>query len=145
MAVHLVKMCVGVSDISQLAEFQADRLEQARGRGEPAVLRHFSRQMPKRATELVDGGSLYWVIKGFARVRQNILDVERCLDPDGRPRCALVLGPDLVRVQLRAFKPFQGWRYLRAENAPPDIESTAKDIDGVPPELAAELQELGLL
>lgn len=145
MTVHLIKMCVGVEDVAHLAELQAGRLRQERRRGEPAVLRHYTRQTPRRAAELVDGGSLFWVIRGFVRVRQNILDVERCLDADGRPRCALALSPDLFGVRRRAFKPFQGWRYLRAEDAPPDNGPASEGFDGVPPELAAELRELGLL
>ncbi len=145
MTVHLLKMCVGVEDIGQLAEYHAGRLRQARRRGEPLVVRHYTRQMPRRGAEIIDGGSLYWVIRGFIRVRQSVLDVERCLDADGRPRCALVLAPDLARVRLRAFKPFQGWRYLSAENAPPDVNSAVEGFEGMPPELAAELRQLGLL
>ena len=145
MTVHLVKMCVGVGDVTYLAELQAGRLMQARQRGEPQVLRHYTRQMPKQAGELIDNGSLYWVIKGFIRVRQRIVDVERCLDEEGRSRCALVLGSKLVKVQLRAFKPFQGWRYLQAEAAPPDTGLATDDFEGMPTELAAELRELGLL
>ncbi|MFB3135201.1 MAG: DUF1489 family protein, partial [Rhodospirillales bacterium] len=92
-----------------------------------------------------DGGSLYWVIKGFIRVRQEIRAVERSVNAEGRPSCALVLDPRLVRTSLQACRPFQGWRYLGAESAPADLSPLAGETDGVPRELAAELRQLGLL
>lgn len=145
MTVHLVKMAVGVRDTSHLAEIQAERLKQALQRGEDAGLRHITRHMPKRTKELLDGGSIFWVIKGFIRVRQLILGAERTEDAQSRPSCALILDPRLVRVELRAFKPFQGWRYLETEAAPPDNRRPDDDSGDMPEKLAAELRELGLL
>ncbi len=145
MTVHLIKMAVGVDDVRHLAHIQAGRLRQARERGEAAVLRHYTRHTPRRSAELTDGGSLYWVIKGFIRVRQEIRAVERSVDAEGRPSCALVLDPGLVRTSLQVCRPFQGWRYLGAENAPADLSLLAEKTDGVPQELAAELRHLGRL
>ncbi len=145
MTVHLIKMAVAVSDVRHLAELQAGRLRQARERDGTAVLCHYTRHRPRRAAELTDGGSLFWVIKGFVRVRQEIRAVERGVNAEGRPSCALVLDPNLVRTSLHACKPFQGWRYLNAENAPADLSPLADEMDGVPREMAAELRHLGLL
>ncbi|MCH7957394.1 MAG: DUF1489 domain-containing protein, partial [Proteobacteria bacterium] len=128
-----------------LVRSQAGRLGRARERGEAAVLRHYTRHTPRRSAELTDGGSLYWVIKGFIRVRQEFRAVERGVNAEGRPSCALVLAPGLVRTSLRACRPFQGWRYLGPENAPADLSPLAGETDGVPRELAAELRQLGLL
>lgn len=145
MTVHLVKMCVGVRDVAHLTEIQSRRLARAHGCGEAPVLRHFTRNRPRRWAELTDGGSLYWVMKGFIRVRQEIVDVEAMVDTEGRPSCALVMDPQLVRVELKAFRAFQGWRYLAAGEAPADVNFSADRGAGVPPGMAAALRELGLL
>jgi hypothetical protein len=143
MTIHLIKLCVGVDDVAHLEQLQAQRLRQARDAGQPAKLRHVTRHTPRRAEELLDGGSIYWVIKGFVRVRQRIIGIEPVEDADG-PRCALVRDPELVPTEAQARRPFQGWRYLRPEDAPPD--ATARDgARDMPPGMAAELRELGLL
>jgi hypothetical protein len=145
MTVHLKKMAVGVDSVAHLAEIQAARLEAARRRGEVPALRHITRHRPRRAEELLDGGSLYWVIKGFVQVRQAFVGIERVIDAKGRPSCALVLDPDLVRLAFRAHKPFQGWRYLAERDAPSDARPLSHGGDGMPTEMAAELRSLGLL
>ena len=145
MTVHLIKMSVGVESVDHLARIQAERLLRARRQGVEPVLRHFTRNTPKQAGDLVNGGSIYWVIRGFVRVRQGLGDIERHADDDGRPLCALCLDPVLVKTELRAHKPFQGWRYLRAEEAPPDVRAAEGSAPGIPEEMAAELRSLGLL
>ena len=144
MALHLLKVCVGIESIDHLARVQAERLARLRRDGQEPVLRHFTRHAPLRAAEIVDGGSLYWIIRRFVRVRQRILRIERVRSAEGK-RCALVLDPTLVETQLQPRRPHQGWRYLEAADAPPDLPSTAVGADGLPAELAAELRELGLL
>lgn len=143
MTVHLIKLAVGIEDVEHLAAVQALRLKQARDNGQPAILRHVTRNTPRRAAELLDGGSMYWVIKGFVRVRQRLVGVEAMTDGE-EPRCALVLDPELVPTVLRAHRPFQGWRYLRPEDATPDA-SARQSRTGMPEEMAAELRDLGLL
>ncbi len=145
MAVNLIKMAVGVRDVAHLAGLQAARLEHSRRQGDEPVLRHVTRHLPRRAGDIADGGSLFWVIKGFVRVRQRIHSVERTVNSEGRPACALVIDPELVRTELRPAGPFQGWRYLKPEKTPPDAVHPEGDKDGVPEELATELRELGLL
>jgi len=136
MTLHLVKMCVGIDDIPHLARAQKAR----RAGGRP--LWHFTRNLPKRADELVDGGSLYWIIKGSIRVRQRLAGVERHMDEEGRPYCRLMLDPALVATELRAHKPIQGWRYLEPADAPPDLGSATAASD-LPAELVAQLRNIG--
>lgn len=139
MALHLRKLCVGVERVEQLQEFQARRLK----RGES--LRHDTRMMPKRRDEILDGGSLYWVIKGLIQVRQPILDITPEVDAEGRGFARLHLGPDLVRVAPRGHRPFQGWRYLEAADAPADLAEEAAAGEGLPADMQAELRSLGIL
>ncbi len=145
MSLHLIKLCVGVDDIQHLARIQAGRLAEARRRGEAPELRHVTRNTPRRAAEILDGGSLYWVIKGFIRARQPVIDIRSVEREDGRPACALVLDPGLTRTEIRSFRPFQGWRYLPIEDAPRDAPRGAGYDEDVPAEMAAELKGLGLL
>jgi len=140
---HLIKLAVGAESVDSLAEWQRRRLEVMRANGEPPILRHVTRHTPRRAAELLDGGSLYWVIRGVIRVRQRLTAIEPFGD-DGRTRCALILDPSLVRTVNRLHRAFQGWRYLKPEDAPPDSDGTGAD-DVLPPTLAGELRDLGLL
>lgn len=130
---HLIKLCVGCDSVEDLAQWQRQR----------SPLEHWTRSHPKRAAEILAGGSLYWVIKGQVRVRQRILKLERREDEEG-VWCAIVLGRRLVRVQPRFHRPFQGWRYLEREDAPPDL-IWRQPADELPEKLAAELRALGLL
>ena len=101
--------------------------------------------MPTRKDELLDGGSLYWVIRGEVACRQKLLDLRRFSDKEGVKRCALVLDPKLVPVRPRPSRPFQGWRYLAAKEAPPDLKRGSKGVAALPETLRRELRELGLL
>ncbi len=145
MTVHLIKLCVGVDDVGHLARLQAGRLADARRRGQPPELKHVTRNTPKKAAQILDGGSIYWVIKGFIRVRQPIIGIKPVDRGDGRPACALVLDPNLVRTGIKSFRPFQGWRYLAAGDAPADAPASSVSDDDVPAKMAAELKVLGLL
>jgi hypothetical protein len=138
-------MAVGIEDAAHLAAVQKRRLAEAsRAKpGQAAMVPHRTRHMPRRAAEILDGGSLYWVIKGAIRARQRILRVERQDDGDGRPYCGL--DPELVETRPRPVRPFQGWRYLESADAAPDLERAMARGDQMPPELAAELRALGLL
>jgi len=144
MTVHILKLCVGSDKVSDLAEWQATRIALATKAGTDLRLKHITRNTPRRADEVTDGGSLYWVVRGVIRVRQLITAIESHEREDGRPACALVLGPELVRTQPRRFRAFQGWRYFAVEDAPPDLPAGA-DADDVPEEMAAELRGLGLI
>ncbi len=143
MALHMLKMCVGIDSLPQLRARQAERLESRRAAGEPAVLVHLTRNMPRRASEIAGQGSLYWIIKGAICVRQPVVALEPAGDRSGLKRCAILLGPELVETVPRAARPMQGWRYLEAADAPPDRETYASPH--LPPDMEQELRELGLL
>ena len=145
MAVNLLKLAVGVESLSHLARLQRGRLVQARTSGHPAELRHFTRNTPRRADEIVAGGSIYWVIAGRIRARQHILRIERSVDIAAKPRCALVFDPKIVAVEPLPHRPFQGWRYLEARDAPPDWSGHQQWDTRIPLEMADELRSLGLL
>jgi hypothetical protein len=136
--VHLIKLCVGVSDIEELAEWQDRRRKQS------ARVYHVTRMMPTRASELIDGGSIYWVIRGAVLVRQRIEAIERFTDEEGIGRCKLVFDPELVPVRPVPRRAFQGWRYLEPADAPADLPQRLSG-DELPPKLRAELAALGLL
>ena len=137
MALHLLKLCVGVSDVEEQFDWQRRRLAQE---GE---IYHTTRMVPRRQEELLNGGSLYWVIKGQIQCRQKLLEIRPFTDNDGINRCRLILDPDLKLTRIQPRRAFQGWRYLKPEDAPADIPmGEAHDL---PPEMRAELAELGLL
>lgn len=150
MTLHLVKLSVGTDSVAHLRTLQAHR------RGAAASVIHVTRHAPKRAAALLDGGSLYWVIRGVIRVRQRLVAIEAETGPDDvrdgeapqRRGCRLVLDPDLVLTLPRAQRAFQGWRYLRAEDAPDDApkgRGSDDDTAELPAAMAAELTRLGLL
>jgi len=145
MTLHLMKLCVGCDSIEDLAAWQKKRLADQRRKGvKKPVLRHVTRNTPKRGAELIDGGSIYWVIKGVIRVRQRIVDMKAVVS-DGEPHCALILDRKLVRVVPRGMRAFQGWRYLEASAAPADLGERKDGLVDMPPQMVDELRELGLL
>ncbi len=144
MALHLLKLCVGIGSVDHLAVAQAQRLERQRRAGETPRLRHITRNMPRRADEVLDGGSIYWVIKGFVRVRQRIVALEPVTTDKG-VRCAIILDPTLVETEYQPRRPHQGWRYLEPQDAPPDRRDASGGFEEAPAEMIEELRELGLI
>lgn len=142
MTLHLIKLCVGIDQIDELVEWQKDRLKQMKKRGQKPELKHTTRMVPKQREELLDGGSLYWVIRGIVAVRQRLTDIRPFVDKEGIGRCHLMLDKELVLVSPRPRRAFQGWRYLPAKEAPPDIGKAERAL---PDKLRRELAELGLL
>ena len=145
MTLNLIKLCVGVDSITHLRDLQAARLARQKDAGEELVLKHRTRQTPRRREQVLDGGSLYWVIKGVIQVRQQIVDLRAVRGEDGINRCDIVLDPTLIATRARRRRAFQGWRYFDPEDAPPDLGEAGTGDDDMPPELKAELMELGLL
>lgn len=134
MALHMIKLCVGANTIEDLLEWRRGQSAP----GEPWVLR--TRMTPKRAVEMLDGGSVYRVFKGVILCRQRMLDI-RTVGEGVTARCEVVLDEEVVRVAPTPRRAFQGWRYLEAKDAPPDLsEAGAEEI---PPELARELRLIG--
>ena len=138
---HLMKLAVGIRDIAHLREVQAHR------RTTQGALCHLTRNGPRRAEEVLDGGSMYWVIAGAMVVRQRIIGLAAAKYDDGSACTAIQLHPALVPVAGRPTKPFQGWRYLAAEAAPADIAAGGKvrGLERLPETLRRDLRELGLL
>ncbi|MBV1702398.1 MAG: DUF1489 family protein [Hyphomicrobiales bacterium] len=145
MTLNLLKLCVGASAISDLENWIASRLALAQAEGRPVEQFHTTRMVPKRADELLDGGSLYWVIKGQIAVRQRLLQIRPHTDKDGIGRCDLVLEPVLIPVYPLPCRPFQGWRYLKSAEAPRDLNDGAENVADLPESLRRELREMGLL
>lgn len=143
-SLHLIKLAVGISDVGHLAEVQERRIADSLATGHGPLLFHVTRNVPRRSAELLEGGSIYWVIKGRIRVRQRLRDIEVDTDDEGRRYCRLMLDPERVETQPWPHRAIQGWRYLPAVSAPPDIGSQGHE-GGLPPEMAAELRDLGLL
>ncbi len=139
---HLIKLCVGISSVDELIAWRAQR--RAGGHGRPDGLNlHRTRMMPKRAEDIVGSGSLYWVIAGAVRCRQRIVGLEAALDAEGRSCCDILLDPEIIRTAPYPRRPFQGWRYLPATDAPADLRVGAEDEP--PEEMAEELAQLGLI
>jgi len=145
MALHLIKLCVGCDSVRELEGWIKQKLKDKRRRGEKAEHIHRTRMVPKRADELSDGGSLYWVIRGEVMCRQRIRAVRPFRDKDGVGRCGLVLEPKVVLVAPRPYRAFQGWRYLAPTDAPPDLDRAAPGAAAMPEKLRRELRELGLM
>jgi hypothetical protein len=145
MTIHLVKLCVGCDSVQELADWQVERLQELKRARQRPELCHRTLQTPKRAKELLDGGSLYWVIKGFILVRQRIIELRPDRKEDGTPCCGIVLDPKLVTTRPQARRAFQGWRYLPAEDAPPDGRAAGRAEGDMPPAMRAALRELRLI
>ncbi|WP_137134656.1 DUF1489 family protein [Rhizobium sp. FKY42] len=145
MALHLIKLCVGADSLQDLREWVADRSLTAIAAGLQPHSTHTTRMVPKRVEELLDGGSLYWVIKGQVTARQPLLDIVTFTGGDGIGRCNLVLGPEIIETVPQPKRPFQGWRYLTQEDAPRDLGAIGDDVASMPEDLRRELAELGLL
>lgn len=145
MTVHLIKLAVGVEDVEHLAQIQAARIQANAAAGLGPYPRHITRQRPRREAELLDGGSIYWVIKGAIRARQSLRALEGLVDEEGVSRCAIVLDAKLHPTQAKPHRAFQGWRYLDPAKAPGDATAGEALGQEVPEELARALDDLGLL
>ena len=145
MTLHLLKLCVGAESIADLEGWIAARLALERARGLAGEQKHTTRMVPKRAGELLDGGSLFWVIKGQIAARQKLLGIRPFTDADGIGRCDLVLEPVVIHLVPRPCRPFQGWRYLKAEDAPGDLGDAGPGAVDMPEALRRELRGLGLI
>ena len=139
----MVKLCVGCSSPDELTQWISYRLEQLKAAGEKPEQYHITRMVPKRIDELLDGGSLYWVMKGNIQCRQKFLDIRPFTDGEGIHRCKLVLEPEIIPTIWQPRRAFQGWRYLDGSEAPED-DNTGKEAR-LPAALKQELADLGLL
>jgi len=143
MALHLIKLAVGVNDLAHMKRLQAMRRKQRRQKpGTPHWV--YTRNTPRRSSELLEGGSLYWVVRGVIRCRQELVGFEEDIDDeDGRKFCKIKVKRRIVPTAPQSCKAFQGWRYFEPERAPPDLSKG--DTGDMPADMAAELKRLGLL
>jgi hypothetical protein len=139
-ALNIIKLCVGAESVEDLTRWH----DENRGRWPAGTTEHVTRMWPRRAEEILAGGSLYWVVKGQILCRQRILGLEERQGADGIARCAIVLADEVVRTQAAARRPFQGWRYLDPKETPPDLPKGRLRDDALPPDMAQALAELGL-
>jgi hypothetical protein len=137
---HLLKLSVGTESVEDLADWQGSQRQ--RWPANTAV--HVTRMWPKRESEVLNGGSLYWVIKGVILCRQRVLGLESVSGTDGIKRCAIILDAPLVRTEAAPRRPFQGWRYLTPADAPRDLPKGRTAEQALPPALARALAEIGL-
>jgi hypothetical protein len=140
-SVHLVKLSVGTENVEDLAAWQATK----RAQSPDGLPRHVTRMWPRRESEILNGGSIYWVIKGVIQCRQRIERLDEYIGQDGIRRCAIVLDPELIRTQGSLKRPFQGWRYLPVCDAPPDLPKGRASEDPLPVDLNRALAEIGVL
>jgi hypothetical protein len=144
MTIHMIKLCVGVATLEELESYRNERAHWWGADYGEDVHVHRTRTMPRRRAEMEGQSSIYWVISGVIRCRQPILRLAEAIDEQGLPCCDIIMAPDLVRVLPRPRQPFQGWRYLEAKDAPPDLGAAGLDEDS-DPELGLELSRLGLI
>lgn len=140
--IHMIKLCVGVSSLAELESYRDERAHWWDADYGEDVHVHRTRMMPKRAAEMEGQGSVYWVIAGQVVCRQPILRLARFTTAEGIDYCDIIMAPDLVRTIPYPKRPFQGWRYLRPEDAPPDIGAN-ENAESLA--LAADLAKLGLI
>ena len=141
MSLHLIKLAVGVDDLAHMKKVQAARRKQRRQKPRsPHWV--YTRNTPRRSEELLAGGSLYWVVRGVIRCRQELVGFEEDIDQDeGRKYCRIKVKRTIIPTAPRACQAFQGWRYLEPKDAPPDLDIEA--FGDVPETLARQLREAG--
>ena len=144
MTIHLLRMAVRVESVAKLKQLQAERLVQSAAENK-SELYTYTRNIPKRMDELIDDGSIYWVIRKYIKVRQRILGIEKHTNEEGRAYCAIQIDPELKQVVARRQKAFQGWRYLKPDDIPLDLVISERQVTDMPTEMADELRELGLI
>ena len=140
--IHMIKLCVGVASLAELESYRNERAHWWDADYGEDVHVHRTRMMPKQAAEMEGKSSIYWVIAGQVVCRQPILRLARYTNAEGIDYCDIIMAPDLVRTVPYPKRPFQGWRYLRPEDAPPDVGAN-ENAESLA--LAADLAKLGLI
>ncbi|WP_113912900.1 DUF1489 family protein [Roseovarius dicentrarchi] len=138
---NLIKLSVGTDSVDDLIAWQSSK----RAQGSDGLPRHVTRMWPKRADELLDGGSIYWFIQGVLQCRQRILRLDEVIGQDGVRRCAIILDPQVMRTTPAQKRPFQGWRYLPGAESPADLTTRGGEEDTLPASLSAALADIGVI
>ncbi|SFR18916.1 DUF1489 family protein [Poseidonocella sedimentorum] len=139
--INLIKLSVGTESVEDLIHWQAS----GRSVSEDGLPRHVTRMWPKREAELLQGGSIYWVIKGNILARQRVVRLDEVIRQDGIRRCGIVLDREVMLTRPAPRRPFQGWRYLKPEDAPADLPASRAAETALPADLDAALTEIGIL
>lgn len=140
---HLIKLAVGVDTVDELKAYQKKRFQKLHNKQNVFV--HITRNTPRRSEELLAGGSLYWVIKGYIRAHQKILGL-KSLVIDDIPHCGIVLASEVFKTVSHPQRPFQGWRYFAPNKAPKELgDDDDDDVSEMPESMRRELKKLGLL
>ena len=140
--IHMVKLSVGVASLVELESYRDERAHLWGADYGEDVHVHRTRMMPKRREEMEGKSSVYWVIGGSIVCRQPILRLQPYTDAEGKDYCDIIMSRDMIRTIPYPKRPFQGWRYLRPEDAPPDLGAN-ENANSL--ELAADLAKLGLI
>lgn len=139
--IHIVKICVGATNVEDLWLSQERKLKnQPRSK-----ITHITRMRPQRENELLKDGSIYWIFKGYILARQKIISLEKIRGIDGVMRCGIVLNPEIQLTQPVKRRPFQGWRYLKDEEAPKDLGEFVPGVAEIPGSLKIALSDLGIM
>ena len=143
MALHILKVAAGVSSLEHLRQV-VDRYSYM-----DAELGHImhmsSRNTPRRMGEVLDGGSVFWIIKRAIVARADLIAIREVVREDGKKGCQMCIRPNVIPTIPQPKRGFQGWRYLKHDDAPQDLESDAPSSGTGSPELARELKSLGLI
>ncbi len=142
--IHIIKLVVGIDDLERFYALQ--QREMFDYHGVPAVP-CWTRYKPKRGDEILQkGGSIYRVIKNRILCRHKILGFEIIEDTPKGTMCMIVQDAMMIETVHMPRRSFQGWRYLKATDAPPDRGVyTGGESDAIPDDLANELKEAGIL
>ena len=143
MTLHLIKLSVGSVSVASMRESIERRVFNDPVLG--PIVEHHTRNMPKQREALLNGGSIYWIVKGHIIARNKILDLRSDVGESGRKFCRICLDPTLVAVLPTKRRGFQGWRYFKDGDQPPDIETLGENAESIPVEMARALRDLGLL
>jgi hypothetical protein len=143
MTLHILKLGVGADSVDDMIRWHAHQSAERRRAGLDPRPVCDTRMAPKQRDEVLNGGSLYWVVKGVVLVRQRILDIVEIRDPVLGARCEIVLEPVHHRTAPQPRRAFQGWRYLKPEDAPSDLSAANGGGGDLPDHLRRELIALG--
>jgi len=144
MTMHLIKLSVGSTSVVSMRESIARRCHEDAELG--PIVEHHTRNMPKQRDAILDGGSIYWIVKGHIIARSAILDLRQDVNPEtGRKFCRICMSPDLVAVVPTKRRGFQGWRYFKDGDQPADLNDLGVEEADIPIEMASELRDLGLI
>ncbi len=142
MSVNLLKPALRAQDIYEVARRQPQWFAPY---DDGMAFPVWTSRKPARAHELINGGSVYWIVKNQIQLRQEILGIEEITEEGEKPSYLIMCAPELIRTQPMARRPFQGWRYLEPSNAPKDLGPVGEVDQTIDAALEKDLREAGLL